>query len=154
MRKYVETIKGKIVGYGESTKDGVYDVYESLQIKGSDGALIQVENVAINPNLSVALSSGVAFQFADAKNFNTHYKYNYLCGLQMKNGDVLKDERLLKTVYKTRYAIAYLSLIPPFTLISPWVFAKAKRLKEAYESVGVFEPVEKNFIRKTTTKKF
>ena len=154
MKKYVETTIGKIVGYGESKKDGAYDIYESLQIKDADGVLIQVENVAINPNLSAALSCGVAFQFADAKNFNTHYKYNYLCGLQMKNGDVLKDERLLKTVYKTRYAIALLSLIPPFTLVSPWVFIKAKRLKEAYESVGVFEPVEKNFIRKTTTKKF
>lgn len=154
MTEYVRTIKGKIVAYGAAEKDGAYVVYEHLDIKSPDGLVEQVQNVAVNPNLAKEIGAGVAFQFADSKNFNSHYKYDYLCAVQTKSGTVLSDDRLLKVVYKTRYAIAYLSLIPPFTLISPWVFSKAKKLKAAHAEVGVFEPLEKDFIQKTSKKQF
>lgn len=154
MTEFVRTVNGKIVAYGKAEKDGAYVVYERLDIKSPDGLVEQVQNVAVNPNLAKEIGDGVAFQFSDAKNFNAHYKYDYLCAVQTKSGDVFSDDRLLKVVYKTRYAIAYLSLIPPFTLIAPWVFSKAKKLKAAHEQVGVFEPLKNGFIQKTSKKKF
>lgn len=33
MNNYLETIKGKVVGYGKSSKEGFYDVYEYLEVK-------------------------------------------------------------------------------------------------------------------------
>lgn len=154
MSEFVKTIKGKVVGYGKHSKEGFYDVYEYLEVKTADGTVEVVKNVAANPNLNNEIGNAVAFKFADAKNFNSHYKYNYLCGLQKKNGDVLTDDRMLKTVYKARYAIAYLSLIPPFTIISPFVFSKAKKLKQAYEELGQFDPLEPSFVNPTKRKRF
>jgi len=154
MNNYLETIKGKVVGYGKSSKEGFYDVYEYLEVKTADGVVEIVQNVAVNPNLNNEIGNAVALKFADAKKFNSHYKYVFLCGLQKKNGDVLTDDRMLKAVYKAKYAIAYLSLIPPFTIISPFVFSKAKKLKQAYEEIGQFDPLEPSFVSPTKRKRF
>lgn len=100
------------------------------------------------PKMGVAIGKAVAFQFADAKKFNTFYQHQFLVALQQKNQEILTDALILRAAAKTRTLVAYLSLIPPLTLIAPFTFKRARAIKNAYDEVGRFEAVGKNFIRK------
>jgi len=139
MKTLLKTIHGNIIKYGKESQLGLYNVFEEIQIQNNNGYIEIIKNVAINPNFKSELKNCTSFKFANSNNFNSHYKYNYLCGIKNKNGKILTDDKFLKIVYKARYIIAYLSLIPPFILISPLVFKKAKEFKLAYENVGVFD---------------
>jgi hypothetical protein len=149
MGELVKEVRGEMVGRGEITKIGNYVVFARLDIKGADSQVESVENVIMGPTMASAIGLGVSFKFVDGKNLNTHYKQNFLCGMQTHKGDVLIDDKVLRYSCKTRYFLAYLSLVPPFTVIAPFIFKQAKRLKAAQEEVGAFEPLEKNFISPT-----
>lgn len=139
MKKLLTIIQGTIIQYGKESKLGIYYLFEEIHIKDNNGNIEIIKNVAINPNLKKELKNCTSFKFTNSSNFNSHYKHNYLCAIKKKDGNVLTDDNFLKLVYKGRYVIAYLSLIPPFIFISPFVFKKAKEFKLAYENVGVFD---------------
>ena len=48
-----------------------------------------------------------------------------------------------------RFVAIGLTVLTPLTLIAPWLYYKASKLKKALEEVGVFEPLEHNFITQT-----
>lgn len=148
MNDILMTIKGKLVGRGIVTYSGRYLIYEYLTIEEADKTIVRVESVAMIPTMGVAIGKAVAFQFADANKFNTFYEHQFLVAVQQKNEEILTDGLILKAAAKARTTVAYLSLIPPLTLIAPFAFKKAKLINDAYNQVGKFEPVEKSFIRK------
>ncbi|MHA6897998.1 hypothetical protein [Ralstonia pseudosolanacearum] len=155
MREIIRKVKGVVVGRGEIAYTGYYSIYSYLEFKDNEGNVEKVENIAMNTNqMESVLGQGACFQFADATKLNHIYKYNYLVGMQKLNGDVLVDDRILRYPYKTRRVLAFLSLIPPFTVIAPLVFNSAKKIKAAYDEVGQFDPLEPNFISKNRKKKF
>lgn len=151
MSQILTTMKGSVAGRGFVTTEGRYVVYEYLEINVDDN-LVRLSSVAMSKDMAVDLKDGIAFQFADATKFNGYFNHQFLCGMQKKNGDILVDSKILKATYKTRYFLACLSLIPPFTVVAPFVFKKAGRLKAACEQLGLFEPVEPNFIKKINKK--
>jgi len=148
MSGILKTVKGKLIGRGFVTYSGRYLVYEQLTIEEADKTIVRVESVAMIPKMGVAIGKAVAFQFADAKKFNTFYEHQFLVAVQQGNEEILTDALILKAAAKARIAVAYLSLIPPLTLLAPFAFKKARAIQHAYNEVGRFEPVEKNFIRK------
>lgn len=148
MSDILMTIKGKLVGRGIVTYSGRYLIYEHLTIEEADKTIVRVESVAMIPTMGVAIGKAVAFQFADANKFNTFYQHQFLVAVQQNNEEILTDALILKAAAKARTLVAYLSLIPPLTLIAPFTFKKARAIQNAYNEVGNFEPVEKSFIRK------
>lgn len=154
MNNILRVVKGRIVERGITKPEGSYVIYEYLDINQSDATVERVENVAVNPNLANSLNEGAAFQLVDGRAINTYYSYQFLVALQKKNGDVIMDDKLVRYSTKARYFLAYLSLIPPLTLIAPLVFNKANKMKAVRDQVGVFEPLESKFIMQTKKKKF
>lgn len=148
MSNILKTIKGKLIGRGFVTYSGRYVVYEYLAIEEFDKKVVKIESVAMIPKMGVAIGKAVAFQFADAKKFNTFYEHQFLVAVQQSNEEILTDALILRAAVKARKVVAYLSLIPPLTLIAPFTFKRARAIKNAYDEVGRFEAVEKNFIRK------
>lgn len=148
MRNILKTVKGNLIGRGFVTYSGRYVVYEYFTIEQADKSLVKIESVAMIPKMGVAVGKAVAFQFADAKKFNTFYEHQFLVAVQQSNEEILTDALILKAAAKARKVVAYLSLIPPFTLIAPITFKKARAIQSACSEVGKFDPVERNFIRK------
>jgi len=148
MSGILKIIKGRLMRRGLVSYSGRYLVYEYLTIEEADKTIVRIESVAMIPKMGVAIGKAVAFQFADAKKFNTFYEHQFLVAVQQKNEEILTDALILGAAAKARNVVAYLSLIPPFTLIAPFTFKKARAIKDAYNEVGQFEPMEKNFIRK------
>lgn len=145
MKTMLEYLEGRVHKQGEMRKEGGYLVFTYLDFKRADGNIERVEDVAMCVAMANSLSAGSRFKFLDGKKLNSVYRFKFLCGMQTKNGDVITDERLLRYTCKTRYFLACLSLIPPFTLIAPLVFRSANRLREARDNVGVFQPLEHKF---------
>ena len=154
MSNILRLVKGKVIGRGIVTYSGRYLVYEHLTIEEADKNVVRIESVAMIPKMGVAIGQGVAFQFADSKEFNTVYKHHFLVGVQQKDEQVVTDALILKSAAKARKVLAFISLIPPLTVIAPYMFRKAMEIREAYRAVGVFEHVEKNFIKKMNRKNF
>ena len=152
MGEILKTITGQVCGNGIVTNEGQFMVYEYVEIK-NDQETVRFESVAMNKEMAIAMKTGRAFQFADSKNFNTHFKHQFLCAVQAKNGDVVSDDRVLKGAFKVRRFLAFLSLIPPATIVAPFVFKKAGEIKAACEQVGEFDPIDKNFYRNVKKKK-
>lgn len=154
MNNILKKVNGKLIGRGFVTYAGRYVVYEYLTIEQADKSLVKIESVAMIPKMGVVIGKAVAFQFADAKKFNTFYEHQFLVAVQQGNEEILTDALILKAAANARKVVAYLSLIPPFTLIAPFTFTKAREIQSAYNEVGKFDPVEKNFIRKIKRRHF
>lgn len=154
MSKILRLVKGKVISRGLVTYSGRYLIYEHLTIEEADRNVVRVESVAMIPKMGVAIGQAVAFKFADSREFNTVYKHQFLVGVQQKDEQIVTDALILKSAAKARKIFAFISLIPPLTVIAPYMFRKAMEIREAYEAVGVFEPVEQNFIKKIKRKNY
>jgi hypothetical protein len=147
MVKIVETVRGFVVEFGSVNEFADYFIYEYIDFR-VNGNKIRIKNVAVSPDLDDQLRLGICFQFIDAKNISNEYKCKFICAVLRESGIAWVDDRLLEYTSKSRFFWAYLSLIPPFTIIAPFVFKWANKLKIAYKSVGNFESPEDKLIRK------
>ena len=156
MNPVVRTIKGSPSKFGNEKMEGHYSVFEFIEFKTNDGELIKIENIAIESAMKKELNNSVAsVQLLDGNQVNKWFDKTFICGIQNKKENVFVDSKIIDQGYKGKiFAAIALTVLPPLTLIAPWFYYQANKLKNAKKEVGVFEPIDKNFITPTKKKNF
>lgn len=148
-------IKGKPASYGDSWEEGNYQVYGSVEIKDDAGAIHVIENLAVKKSIAVDFNASMsAVQIVDGSKIGTFLGRNYVCAIQDKKGNVVTDTWPLQMGYRAnRFVALGLTFLVPLTVIAPWFYIKASKLKKALGDVGAFEPINSNFISPSKKKK-
>ena len=138
MDRIIQEINGKIIEYGIKTNKNNYTYYNYLTFKEKNNTIKKFTNVVINENIHKELNNAISFKILETSKLNKLYSINVISGLQSKNKKIYIDIKLLNFFYKTRIFFAYISLIPPFTIISYWLFKKAKKIKLELDNIDKF----------------
>lgn len=151
MSGVIITIKGKPTSYADGWEEGAYQVYGSVDIKDGSGAVHTIENLAIKKSMAGEFNSTIsAVQIVDGSKVGTFLGRNYVCAIQDNKGNVVTDTWPVQMGYKANKFVAVgLTILVPLTVIAPWFYVKARKLKKALEQVGQFEPLEHKFITQT-----
>jgi hypothetical protein len=159
MSEIIRTIKCRPLEWGSAKKVGHYVVYSHVAFKTPeelDFQVFRIENVAVEEKMAHCLNNKtIAVQVIEAGAVNKFLKFNYVCAIQDKQGDIYSDEKILSTGYKGKlFAAIALTVLPPLTLIAPLYYWQASKLKKALSKVGDFDPIEESFVRPSVKKKF
>lgn len=156
MNKLITTIRAKPLVYGASRVEGHYVVYKFVILKDEQGTQHRIENLAIKKTMARELNYSIsALQILDGSKINNFLGRNYICAIQDKNGDVITDSWPLHIGHKINKFVAVgLTILVPLTVISPWFYIKANKLKAAQAEVGAFEPLDNGFSSKAKVKRF
>jgi hypothetical protein len=156
MGQIIKTLNAKPVSYGASRLEGNYVVYKFINFKDGSGNIHKIENLAIKTTIARELNHSLsALQVVDGSKINSFLGRNYVCAIQDKNGDIVTDPWPLQIGHKVNKFVAVgLTILVPLTVISPWFYIKAAKLKVAQSEVGAFEPLDNGFISTARVKKF
>lgn len=159
MSEIIRTIKCRPLEWGSAKKVGHYVVYSHVAFKTPeelDFQVFRIENVAVEEKMAHCLNNKtIAVQVIEAGAVNKFLKFNYVCAIQDKQGNIYSDGKILRTGYKGKlFAAIGLTVLPPLTLIAPLYYWQANKLKKALAKVGDFDPIEESFVRPSAKKKF
>lgn len=148
-------IKGKPVAYGNRWEEGNYQVYGSVDIRDGEGVTHTIDNLAIKKTMAGEFNSSIAaVQIVNGSKIGTFLGRNYVCAIQDSKGNVVTDPWPVQIGYKANKFVAVgLTILVPLTVIAPWFYIKASKLKKALKDVGAFEAINSSFITPSKKKK-